>query len=212
MTTPPADGPSSSDADPGRWATPDSSPASSEPVSLGKPEEPFDPYRYGAPEHHVPAEYAPPGYIPPPVTARPLPSYPPRQQGPGYPPGPGYPGPGYPYQAQGAYAQQYPQPRTGNGKAIAALVLGILAIVFCWTSIFDVVLVALAVIFGFLGLSDAKRSGGGRGMAISGLVCALVGAILATVLTVVIYSRLGHCVNDFNRGSSAYNNCVQNGF
>jgi len=181
-------------------------------VSLSKPEEPFDPYRYGAPEHHVPAEYAPPGYIQPPVTPRPLPSYPPTQQGPGYPPGPGYPGPGYPYQAPGAYAQQYPQPRTGNGKAIAALVLGILAIVFCWTSIFDVVLVALAVIFGFLGLSDAKRSGGGRGMAISGLVCALVGAILATVLTVVIYSRLGHCVNDFNRGSSAYNNCVQNGF
>lgn len=208
MTTPPAD-----DPDPGRRASPEPAPNAPEPVSLDKPEPPFDPYRYGAPEHPVPPEYAPPGYTPPPVTA-PAPQAP-TQPGPGYP-GPGYPAPGYPagypYPAPPNYAQQYPQPRTGNGKAIAALVLGILAIVFCWTSIFDVILVALAVIFGFLGLSDAKRGGGGRGMAITGLVCGLVGALLATVLTVVIYSRIRPCLDNFDRGTSAQRDCINSRF
>lgn len=203
MTTPPAAGPGSSEPDPGRWASPPPAEPASESVSFDKPEAPFDPYRYGAPEHPVPPQYAPPGYTPPPVTA------PPRSHRPSQP-GTGYPGPGYSYPVPPPYAQQYPQPRTGNGKAIAALVLGILAIVFCWTSIFDVILVAPAVIFGFLGLGDAKRGSGGRGMAISGLVCALVGAMLAVVLTVVIYSRLRVCLDSYNRGTSAYNNCIQN--
>jgi Domain of unknown function (DUF4190) len=205
MTTPPADRPGSAGDDPGQWAAP----VPSEPVSFDKPEPQFDPYRYGAPEHPVPAEYAPPGYRP--SASAPPPTYPPSRPGPGYP-NPGYPDPGYPYPAPPGYAQQYPPPRTGNGKAIAALVLGILAIVFCWTSVFDVIPVALAVVFGFLGLGDAKRGGGGRGMAISGLVCALVGALLATVLTVVVYSRLRVCLDSFDRGSSAYNTCIHDHF
>jgi hypothetical protein len=207
MSTPPRDGPGSSDAEPRRWALGD--PADPpEPVSLNKPAAPFDPYRYGAPEHPVPAEYAPLGYTPPPVTAAAPPPYAPR---PGYG-APGYPGPGapgYSYQAPPGYAQQYPQPRTGNGKAIAGLVLGILAIVLCWTSVLDVVFVALAVIFGLLGLGEAKRGGGGRGMAISGLVCAVIGALLATVLTVVIIQRIRPCLDNYDKGSSAYNTCIR---
>jgi len=42
------------------------------------------------------------------------------------------------------------------------------------------------------------------------LVCALVGAILAVVLTVVIYSRLRVCLDSYNRGTSEYNDCIQN--
>lgn len=222
MTTPPDGSQGCSDADPGRWASAGQPPGPSEPVSFDKAEAPFDPYRFGAPEHPVPAEYAPLGYTPPPGTAPP-PSYATGQPGPGYPgpgnPGPGYPGPGYPgpgvpgpgyaYQPPPNYAQPYPQPRTGNGKAIAALVLGVLAIVLCWTSIFDVVLVALAVIFGFLGLSDAKRGGGGRGMAISAIACALVGAILATVLTVVIFQRIKPCLDNYHKGSSLQSSCIR---
>jgi uncharacterized protein DUF4190 len=222
MTTPPGDGPSSSGPDPER-SSPAAEPAP-ERVSLDKPEPTFDPYRFGAPEHPVPPEYAPPGYTPPPPTAapsgaapsgsgHPQPGYPPPgYAAPGYPQS-GYAGPGYPPPAPPGYAQQYPQPRTGNGKAIAALVLGILAIVFCWTSIFDVVFVALGVIFGFLGLSDAKRGGGGRGMAISGLVCALVGALLATILSVVIYARIRPCLDVYDRNdTSQYNDCIHDRF
>ena len=195
MTTPPADGPSRPDPDTRPWDP--AAPPAVEQVSLDKPAAPFDPYRYGAPEHPVPAEYAPPGYTPPPVTTPPR-TYPPQ----------GYPAQGPQYLAPPPYAQQYPQPRTGNGKSIASLVLGILAIVAFWTSILDVVLIVPAVIFGILGLSDAKRGGGGRGMAIGGLVCALVGAIVATIFSVVIYNRLRPCL-DFDRGSSAYNHCIQ---
>ncbi|MFN2518734.1 MAG: DUF4190 domain-containing protein [Jatrophihabitantaceae bacterium] len=213
MTTPPGDGPHPSDADPGGWASPlPSEPVSSDPVSLDKPAPPFDPYRYGAPEHPVPPEYAPFGYSPPPVTmappSGPVPPQPHAPIQPGYP----YPANPYPYAAPPPYAHQYPQPRTGNGKAIAALVLGILSIVFFWTTIFDVIPVALGIIFGFLGLSDVKRGSGGRGMAISGLVCAVVGAVLATVFTVAIYSRIRPCLDNYDSGSSAYNKCIHNHF
>jgi uncharacterized protein DUF4190 len=225
MTTPPAEGPSSSGPGPDRPPPSESAPPApeAETVSLDKAEPPFDPYRFGAPEHPVPPEYAPPGYTPPPQSSPPPgqqagsgyppPGYPPPgYAGGGYPP-PGYPGPGYPHPARPGYAQQYPQPRTGNGKAIAALVLGILAIVFCWTSIFDVVFVALGVIFGVLGLSDAKRGGGGRGMAIGGLVCAIVGALVATLLSVIIYSRIRPCLDVYDRNDqSQYNACIRDRF
>ncbi len=213
MTTPPADGPSAPGPDPEGPAAPPGR-ASTDPVSFDKPapaETPFDPYRFGAPEHPVPPEYAPPGYTPPPQPAPP--PYASSPYGPGHAGGYGYPPPGYPAPIPPGYAQQYPQPRTGNGKAIAALVLGILAVMFCWTSIFDVVFVALAVIFGFLGLSDAKRGGGGRGLAISGLVCAVVGALLATILSVVIYSRIRPCLDVYDRhDTSQYNACIRDRF
>jgi hypothetical protein len=73
--------------------------------------------------------------------------------------------------------------------------------------------VALGVIFGVLGLNDAKRGGGGRGMAISGLVCAVVGALLATILSVVIYSRIRPCLDKYDRhDTSQYNSCIRDRF
>lgn len=133
----------------------------------------------------------------------------PGQQYPGQP-GPPYPAPGYGnYPAPPPYNLQYPVPHTGHGKAIAALVLGIGSIVFCWLSVFDAVLIILAVVFGVIALSEAKRrpSGEGRRMAIAGLACALAGAILATVLTVVIYSRYKDCF-DKGVGSQQYTQCI----
>jgi hypothetical protein len=219
MTTPP-DSPNPPDRDPGGWAAPSpAEPVQSDPA-LGQPETPFDPYRYGAPEQPVPPEYAPPGYTPPatppslsktPTVATP-PAYAQGQPPYGTQPGYGYRGGGQqPYPTPPHYAQQYPQPKTGNGKAVAALVLGILAIVFFWTSFFDVILIALGVIFGCLGLGESKRTGGGRGMAISGLVCAIVGALFATIFTIVIYGRIASCVNDYSPGS-ARDHCINQKF
>ena len=200
MTTPRSDG-----ADP--------SDPTAQPVSFDKPatEQPFDPYRFGAPEHPIPPEYAPPGYRPPPPTQPP--AYPGYAGGP-YPTQPyadqPYPGQQYPYPPP--YATQYPPPKTGNGKAIAGLVLGILAIVFCWTSILDIVPVVLGLVFGILGLSEAKRTGSGRGMAMTGVVLAVVGALLATVVTVVIYQRIEPCLNDYAQNSAAYDQCISEQF
>jgi hypothetical protein len=231
MTTPRGDG-----ADP--------SDPTAEPVSFEKPaaEQPFDPYRFGAPEHPVPPEYAPPGYRPPPPTQPAELQQP--QAYPGYAGGPyadqpyagqpyagqpyagqpyagqpyaGQPYPGQPYPGQQypyppPYATQYPPPKTGNGKAIAGLVLGILAILFCWTSLLDIVLVALGLIFGFLGIGEARRTGSGRRMAITGVVCALVGALAATLMTVWYFQRIQPCLDNYAQNSVAYNQCLHERF
>lgn len=163
---------------------------------------PFDPYRYGRPEHPVPPQYAPPGYVPPPSE-------------PQYPYGPA------PYQTPGQYGNfgaygppppvnPYVAPRTGNGKAIAALVIGIASIVMFWTTFFDAILVILAVVFGILGLNDARIPGrGGRGMAIAGLVCGAVGGIVALLMTIYVLTAVNRCGGISNSNSSDFKQCVQ---
>jgi hypothetical protein len=198
-------------------------PPTAEPVSLDKsagadPPLDFDPYRFGAPEHPVPPEYAPPGYRPPPAVPAPPPpppapygSVPPPPYGTapfgtaqhGTPPAGPYGMPPPPPLAH------YGPPRGGHGKAIAALVLGIGSIVFCWLSILDGILVILALVFGLIALSEARREPhrGGRGLAIAGIACAVAGAILATVLTVYLNNRFKDCL-DYPAGSQEYKPCI----
>ncbi len=192
---------------------------SGEPVDLGKarqppPEVPFDPYRFGKPDHPVPPEFAPPGYNPVPqpspyAAQQPYPTeqsaYPPQQ------PPPPYPGPNYPYGAPYPPPYHaYPQPRTGNGKAVAALVFGILSIVFFWLSILDGVFVILALIFGILGLSESQRQGGnGRGLAVAGLICMGIGAAAAILWTAALVHAVNNCGGfDTDTGSSSFDQCV----
>ncbi|MEO8888500.1 MAG: DUF4190 domain-containing protein [Jatrophihabitantaceae bacterium] len=205
----PGDGTEPLDPAPSRWSEEPG------PVSLDKPsgQAPidFDPYRFGRPEHPIAPEYAPPGYAGPFTQPQPAAYLPPA----GYPSHPGHQPPPYQHLPAGPppppYNLQYPPPRTGNGKAIAALVLGLASILFCWLSFFDVVLVVLAVVFGFIALGEAKRRPGneGKGLAIAGLACALVGAILATVLTIVIYTKYKDCIG-LGLGSSQYSQCISN--
>jgi hypothetical protein len=197
---------------------------------------PFDPYRFGKPDRPVPPEYAPPGYVAPtpevsavspygpssPYGAAP-PSYGPSGQQPyGVPPGqqpyaspPPYPGQ-YPPPYAGGYGAPAPpgyhgyvQPRPGNGKAIAALVLGICSIVFFWLSVFDGILIILALVFGIIALSDSKsRGGSGRGMAIAGLICMGVGTVAAIIWTVVLVHAANQC-GGFSNNSSQFSQCLQ---
>jgi hypothetical protein len=182
-----------------------------EPVNLGKSgepraEAPFDPYRFGKPDHPVPPEFAPPGYgggyspvpEPSPYAAQqppPYPGYPPPYQY-GAPPPPPYHG--------------YAQPRAGNGKAIAALVFGILSIFFFWLSLLDIVFVILALVFGVLGLSESRRHGSGRSMAIAGLVCMGVGAAAAMLWTAALVHAVNQCggFDNADTGNSAFEQCV----
>jgi hypothetical protein len=186
-----------------------------QPINLGKSSDPtadapFDPYRFGRPDHPVPPEFAPPGYSatgyspvaqPSPYAAQTPPTYP-AHQPPGGPPAP-------------PWYHGYPQPRTGNGKATAALVLGILSIVFFWLSVFDLVFIILALVFGLLGLSESRRQGGnGRGLAIAGLVCMGVGAAAAILWTATLFHTVGECGGfDANTtNSSAFEQCVRDNF
>jgi hypothetical protein len=223
MTTP-------SEPDNGRSADP------SEGVDLSKDDPPFDPYRFGAPDHPIPAEYAPPGYSGP-VTPVPVPygtepptggyaGSPGNPANPfGNPPGTPY-GPPYQYPPQGPYGPPYgygaptpppyhgyAQPRTGNGKAVAALVFGILSLVFFWLTIFDVVFVALGLVFSLIALGES-RSGrsGGRGLAVSGLICTIIGAIGATIFTIWIFHAADQCGGFSNNDRPGFNQCVKDNF
>ncbi|MHA6757350.1 DUF4190 domain-containing protein [Streptacidiphilus sp. PAMC 29251] len=77
--------------------------------------------------------------------------------------------------------------RSGNGIAIAGLVCGIVGIF-----LFNIILGPLALIFGGVGLRNAKRSGAGRsGMAISAIVLGVVDIVLFVVLLALASSHGG---------------------
>ncbi|OBH00731.1 hypothetical protein A5696_15325 [Mycobacterium sp. E2699] len=110
------------------------------------------------------------------------PSYPPPPPGGyGYPPPPpaggyGYPPPGYP-----------PPPMVGtNGFAVASLVCSL----FGWVCMF--IGAFLGIIFGFVALSQIKRTGQkGRGMAIAGIVIGAI-ALVAGVALWTLAALLPH--------------------
>lgn len=75
--------------------------------------------------------------------------------------------------------QQYEPPKT-NGKSITALVLGILAIVLPYIGF---LIGIIAIIFASISLKEIKkRQEQGRGMAIAGLVCGIVGTALYAII------------------------------
>ena len=68
--------------------------------------------------------------------------------------------------------------------AVAGLVLGILAMVFCWIPFLNWILAILAIIFGAVGNGKANKVGKGKGMAIAGLIMGIIGAILGVAIVV----------------------------
>ena len=145
--------------------------------------DPYSPYGPGSPYGQGPSPYGP-GPGPSPYGAPPNQGTPPYGQGPSpYGPGPGAPygpptqHPGYPYPTGAPGA-----PAKSTGKATAALVCGILSIVLCWTTLFDALLAIPAIVLGIVVLSDKRAPG--RGLAMAGLICGVIGAILAIVLLI----------------------------
>lgn len=108
------------------------------------------------------AQTPPPGYVPP---------VPPVQPG------------GY-YGQSGAYG--YGQPQPSSGKAIAALVCGILAILFSWTILFGIGLGIAALILA----GSAAKETGKDGKTTGGKICGIVG-IAFSVLTLIAVIALG---------------------
>jgi hypothetical protein len=81
------------------------------------------------------------------------------------------------------------RPRT-SGLAIASMVLGILSLVFCWFTYIGVPVGILAIIFGGIAMSQTGRDPtlGGRGMAIAGLVCGIIGIAIWVLLIIWVIS------------------------
>jgi hypothetical protein len=122
------------------------------------------------------------------------------------PDGGSYPPPGY-GQAQGygqapGYGQQ--TMRYGGGMATAALVLGILALILCWTVFGGIVLGIIAVVLGIIAARRASRGEApGRGRAIAGIVTGALGLVIAVALVAV-----GASILNSSSGKS-YQQCLQ---
>lgn len=82
----------------------------------------------------------------------------------------------------GGYGE--PAPRS-NGIAIAALVVGILAVLAIITIIGGVVLGLVAIVLGAIGLAKAGRLRSGRGLAIAGIVLGALAVIISVGLVAV---------------------------
>jgi hypothetical protein len=198
MTTPPGSGEQPTD--------PYQSP--NEPGGWGQPQQPEQP-PYGQPGYGQPG-YDQPGYDQPGYDAQP-PAY--GQQQPGYGQ-PAYGQPDYgqqPGYGQPAYGQQptYPQPGYGypaatvpnDGQATAAMVLGILGLVFSFCYGFGLIMSPIAWVLGHLSAKRIDASGGqlgGRGMAQAGVIMGIIGTVLLAlaivgliVLVVVLASNSG---------------------
>ncbi|AYN43581.1 DUF4190 domain-containing protein [Streptomyces dangxiongensis] len=108
---------------------------------------------------------------------------------PGTAPAYGYPGPshapygGGPYPGGTGYAWPGPQPAPSNGMGTASLVLGIIAAAGFLLWPVALVLGVLAVIFGAVGRSKARRGEATNpGVALAGLICGAAGIVLVAAL------------------------------
>ncbi|MDQ4103400.1 MAG: DUF4190 domain-containing protein [Actinomycetota bacterium] len=94
--------------------------------------------------------------------------------------------------------------RRRNGFGIAALVLGLLALVLSWTIIGGLIFGLLALIFGLLGRARARRGEATNGgMSVAGVVLGIIGLLIAIGLV-----ALGMSVFNSPAGQD-YQQCIE---
>ena len=105
----------------------------------------------------------------------------------------GQPAYGQPAYGPPAYGYGYPPQQRTNGKAMWGMIVGIIAIVFCYLG---VLIGPVAIVLSVLGKKDIKRSNGtqsGDGMATAGLITGIVGTVLWLALdTLLILAELNN--------------------
>ncbi|WP_237223762.1 DUF4190 domain-containing protein [Rothia nasisuis] len=107
------------------------------------------------------------------------------------------------YGGQPATYQQYDAPYIGRtegpkGMAIASLVLGILAFMTGWTVVGGA-LGLVGLVLGIVALRNVKHGGGGKGLAIAGIILSVLGLISAIILGVLfgwIFAAGFECSNE----------------
>lgn len=152
------------------------------------------------------------------------------EQPPGQQPPAGQPYGSQPYGSQPYGSQPYggqpghdsyaghggPPPSRSKGMAIAALVCGALALLFCWTIVGGILLGLIAIVLGIIAAGRAKNGrAGGRGMAITGAVLGLLGLVLAGVIIAIGASflnsptgqNLRECLESAGNDQSAIDEC-----
>lgn len=145
----------------------------------------FGPQGYGPPNAYIPPQTAAqPGWGPPTAPGPPIVS----SGYDAYSPA-GYPMPGYPPAGYPMYAVPVPMPR--NGMGTAALVLGIIAVVLCWIPWFVVILGALAIIFGGVGIARANQAQAtNKSSAMAGLILGIISIAACFILWGALYATM----------------------
>ena len=163
---------------------------------------PSDPAQY--PTQPGPPSGPPPGQGPPPPQGPPPQGQPPQ----GQPPPGGYPAPGG-YPPPGGYPQAAGR---RNGMGVAALVIGVVALVLVLLLLFSPLgafLGLVAVVLGIVGLVRANRGqADNRGQAVTGLVTGGLALLLGIVFTISIGTWFSTHVNDFQRFGRCMDNAV----
>ena len=115
----------------------------------------------------------------------------------------------YPYQtpppAAGYGNYQVSQP--GRGMAIAALVLGILAILSTWipvVGLFLMVLSLAAIVVGIIALVQVSSGRArGRGMALTGLILGVLSVVTSILMHVLVFKAVDSLVNEVSSSISS---------
>lgn len=124
-------------------------------------------------------------------------------------PGQAQPGQGQPGYGQASYGQTgygqpspygYGQPAAApaNGLGVAALVIGIIALVLCWVP-FVGLLGIVAVILGFIGIRRVSRGAAtNRGMSITGVVTGVL-ATLAGIAWIFVFAFFANSISNYQK-------------
>lgn len=127
----------------------------------------------------------------------------------------GGPPPAYGDDQPPVYGQLLPKPR--NGAGVAALVLGVVAILLCWIPVLNVILGILAIIFGIVGWRRGRRNNATNpGVAMTGIVLGILGLIASIVLVVIVaavlhspaFQRYQHCIRSAST-QSEQQHCIK---
>jgi|SRR5215207_1415824 hypothetical protein len=164
---------------------------------------PSDPPQYPTQPGPPPGQGPPPPQGPPPQ-GQPPPGQPP----PGQPPPGGYPAPGG-YPPPGGYPQAAGR---RNGVGVAALVIGVVALVLVVLLLFSPLgafLGLVAVVLGIVGLVRANRGeADNRGQAVTGLVTGGLALLIGIVVTISVGTWFATHTNDFRRFGDCMDNAV----
>ncbi len=89
------------------------------------------------------------------------------------------------YQEPYQYNESANRPSGGDGKAVAALVLGIISIVLCWVPIVSWICAIIALVMSI----TYKKSGGQekRSLATGGMICAIIGLVISVIVFIVTF-------------------------
>jgi len=91
---------------------------------------------------------------------------------------------------------QPPQAAQTNGKSIAAMILGILSVIIPYVGL---IIGVVAIVFARISFKEIRLRGEqGRGMAIAGLVCGIVGVVVYAVVIIIVVAVILLAIKENN--------------